>query len=112
MKKSIIKNLQYQIKFIENSTKTEIDKEVWLEKFILYAEISPLCDNRFEAIKGLNFGHIMTEEFFLFKMRYIKGITSKMRISFKARQFEIKRIINVAERNKFLNIIGLEIYVS
>ncbi|XVN41865.1 MAG: hypothetical protein RCO49_05350 [Rickettsia endosymbiont of Argas persicus] len=35
-----------------------------------------------------------------------------MRILFKEREFEIKRIIDVEEKNKFLNIIVLEIYVS
>ncbi len=35
-----------------------------------------------------------------------------MRILFKERKFEIKRIINIEEKSKFLNIIALEIYVS
>ncbi|HJD65458.1 MAG TPA: head-tail adaptor protein [Rickettsia endosymbiont of Diachasma alloeum] len=45
-------------------------------------------------------------------MRQSQNITTKMRILFKEREFEIKRIINVEEKSKFLNIIALEIYVS
>ncbi|MCC8399481.1 MAG: phage head closure protein [Rickettsia endosymbiont of Platyusa sonomae] len=111
MKKSIARTLQHQVKILENFSVSEIEQEKWQEKLSTYAEIKPISDNRFTSIEHLNFGHIMTEGFYVFKMRFITGITTKMRISFRDRQFEIKWIINVEERSKFLNIIGLEIYV-
>lgn len=111
MKKSVARSLQHQVKILENFSTSEIEQEQWQEKLSIYAEIKPICDNRFTSIEHVNFGHIMTEGFYLFKIRFIKDITTKMRISFRDRQFEIKRIINVAEQSKFLNIIGLEIYV-
>ncbi|HJD62444.1 MAG TPA: head-tail adaptor protein [Rickettsia endosymbiont of Degeeriella rufa] len=46
----------------------------------------------------MSFGHVITEGYFLFKIRFIKNITTKMRIIFKEREFEIKRVINVEEK--------------
>ncbi|WP_375327107.1 head-tail adaptor protein [Candidatus Tisiphia endosymbiont of Nemotelus uliginosus] len=112
MQKSIARNLQHQIKFLENFSINELDQDRWQEKFAAYAEIKPICDNRFIAMEHLSFGHVMTEGYYIFKIRFIKNINTNMRILFKERYFEIKRIINVVEQNKFLNVIGLEIYVS
>ncbi len=112
MRRSLARNLQHQIKILENFSVSEIEEEKWQEKFTSYAEIRPISDNRFTMLEGLNFGHVITEGYYAFKIRYIKGITTKMLISFKNRRFEIKRIINMSERSKFLNIIGLEIYVD
>lgn len=112
MQKTIVKNFQHQIKFLENIMGEGIEEDRWVEKFTVYAEIKPLCDNKFLALENISFGHIITEGYFLFNIRFIKDITTKMRILFKEREFEIKRIINVQEKSKFLNIIALEIYVS
>ncbi|MFY9589575.1 phage head closure protein [Rickettsia endosymbiont of Halotydeus destructor] len=111
MTKSIVRNFQHQIKFLENFAANVIDKDRWEEKLTVYAEIKPLCDNKFIALENISFRHVITEGFFLFKIRFVKNITTKMRILFKERQFEIKRIININEKSKFLNIIALEIYV-
>ncbi len=42
------------------------------------------------------------------KCRYVSGITSAMRISFKDRTFEITRIIDVNEENRMLEIECVE----
>lgn len=105
----IASSLKHQIAFLENLATTEIEKERWQQATVTFAEIKPICDNKFEAIDGLSFGHIMTQGFFLFKIRFILGINNKMRILFKERQFEIKRIINIGEQNRFMQIIGLEL---
>lgn len=80
MKKSVARSLQHQVKILENFSTSEIEQEKWQEKLSVYAEIKPICDNRFTSIEHVNFGHIMTEGFYLFKIRFIKEITTKMRI--------------------------------
>lgn len=112
MPKSIISNFQHRIKFLENFANSEIEQDRWQEKFSAYAEIKPFSDDRFISIEHLNFGHVITEGYYIFKIRFIENINIKMRILFRNRYFEIKRIVNVSEKNKFLNVIGLEIYVS
>ncbi|XVN43252.1 MAG: head-tail adaptor protein [Candidatus Rickettsia vulgarisii] len=112
MPKSIIRNFQHRIKFLENFASSEIDQERWQEKILVYAEVKPFSDDRFITIEHLSFGHVMTEGYYIFKIRFIENINTKMQILFRNRYFEIKRIVNISEKSKFLNIIGLEIYVS
>lgn len=112
MEKSLHYTLRHQIKIWQNISVNTIEQENWQEKFTIYAEITAISEQKFTVIEHLNFGHIMTEGFFIFKTRFIKNLSSKMRISFGDRQFEIKRLINIAEKSKWLNIIGLEIYGS
>ena len=107
--KIISRHFKHQIIFLENLTLAEGTTEDWQQKFITYAEIKPICDTSFESLENLNFGHVITKGFFLFKIRFLRGITIKQRILFKERQFEIKRIINIGERDMILNIITLEI---
>ena len=112
MQKTSVRNFRHQIKFLENIMLEPMEEDRWVEKFTAYAEIKPLCDSKFLALEKISFGHIITEGYFLFKIRFIKDITTKMCILFKEREFEIKRVINAQEKSKFLNIIALEIYVS
>ena len=108
-KQSVISKLVHKITFLENITKSEIKEAIWKEVQTSFAEVKPVCDNRFISLEGLAFGNVITEEYFLFKTRFIKGIHREMRISYEERIFEIKRIINEGERTRMLNIVGLEI---
>ena len=98
----------HEIIFMEINS-TVFEEEKWEVKFSDFAEILPICDAKFETIENFNFGHVMTEAYFLFKMRFCLKINNKMRILFNERKFEIKRIINIGEQNRYLNIIALEI---
>jgi SPP1 family predicted phage head-tail adaptor len=104
-----MKNFRHPIKIIENTAISEVSPENWQEKFSLYAEIKALSDSRFESLENFSFGHVITEGLFLIKIRFMRGITTKMRIIFRERQFEIKRIINIEERERVLQMIVLEI---
>ena len=108
-KQSVVSKLVHKITFLENITKSTIKEAVWKEVQTSFAEIKTMCDNRFVSLEGVAFGNVVTEEYFLFKTRFIKDIHSEMRISFKKRVFEIKRIIDESERGRMLSIIGLEI---
>lgn len=101
--------LKHQISIIENISINEIEED-WQEKYITFASIKPLYSNKVESIENFSFGHIVTEEYFLFKVRWERDITNKMRIQFKERIFEIKRVIDVTESSKWLQIIALEIF--
>lgn len=104
-----VSKLAHKIIFLENKANNAIDEEEWEEVLALFAEISPLCDTRFVALENIAFGNIMAEKYSLFRTRYTDQINSNMRIKFKNRIFEIKRIVNEKERGKFLSIVGLEI---
>jgi hypothetical protein len=109
MRKLLASDLKHQILFLENLANSDLEEENWQEAIMAFAEIKPICETGFNSLEAFDFGHVMTEGFFIFKMRFIKGIDIKMRILFNKRQFKIKRIIDIAEQNRVLKIIGLEI---
>jgi len=109
MRDSVPGKLSHEIIFLENITNSDLEDENWVEKSRAFAEIRPLYDNKFGSIENFTFGHIVTENFFMFKIRYFPDVSTKMRIQYQERNFEIKRIINLSEQNQFLQIISLEI---
>ncbi len=108
-KKNIASRFIHKITFLNNVADNEIDEDRWEEWQTSFAEVKPLCDNRFISLEAMSFGNVITEEYFIFKIRFLLGLLPEMRISFKGRIFEIKRIISEDERDKMLDIIALEI---
>jgi len=100
--------LKHAVSFIENISQSELEDQDWQEKYVTFADVRPMYDNKFGSIENFSFGHIVTEAFFMFKIRFTEAVHPKMRIIFKRRMFEIKRIINDGEASKTLKIIALE----
>ena len=94
--------------FIENVSKSELEDQDWQERYVTFADVKPMYDDKFGSIERFSFGHIVTEAFCMFKIRFTDMVHAKMRIIFKRRMFEIKRIINHNEASKVLKIIALE----
>lgn len=107
--KKIFSTLTHKITFLKNTASTDFADSNWEESHISFAEIKPICDKMFSSIEGISFGDVITAEYFLFKTRFAKNIDKNMRINFRDRVFEIKRIINEDEKSRMLNIIALEI---
>jgi SPP1 family predicted phage head-tail adaptor len=69
----------------------------------VWAKVGPLKGREYiEARK------VQPELTYLFETRYIEGITPDMTIKFKGRAFNIQSILNVDERNRFLEIYAVE----
>ncbi len=108
-KNSLFTFLKHKIICLENINQEELGGEVWREKYTTFAEIKPLYDNKVGSLENFSFGHVVTEGYFMFRIRALPGVTSKMRIKFHDRLFEIKRIIDIDERGRILKIIALEV---
>lgn len=108
-KQSIVSRFAHKISVLKNTAETELDEVKWEEFAVCFAEVQPVCDNKYISMEGIAFGDVITEEYFHFRTRYIKDITKEMRISFHKRTFEIKRIINHQEKDRMLSIIALEV---
>lgn len=108
-KQNIVAKFAHKISILENKAASEIEPANWQNFIYCFAEVKPICNSRFSSIEGMDFGDIITEEYFQFKMRYVNGITKEMRIEFHDKIFEIKRIIDDQEKGRMLNIIGLEV---
>ena len=99
----------HKVTILENQAAHEIDPENWQKKCEIYAEIKPVYETNIGEIAGMNFGHVISGEYYLFTTRFVKGLSNKMRLQFGSKVYEIKRIINDKMRNKFLKIIALQI---
>jgi SPP1 family predicted phage head-tail adaptor len=108
-KKNLISRLVHNITFLENLAESISEDPDWREKYNCFAEIFPLTDCKYISIEGMSFGNLITEEYYLFKIRYIKGISKNFRISFRDKLYSIKRIINLKEKDKIINIVAHEI---
>ena len=108
-KQSIISRFAHKISVLKNVAEDELADAEWEEFAVCFAEVQPVCDNKYVSLEGISFGDVITEEYFHFRTRYIKNITKEMRISFHERTFEIKRIINHQEKDRMLSIIALEV---
>ncbi len=108
-RKILTNKLSHKIIFLMNIAESKIAEPKWEKKYDCFAEISPLSDCKYMNLEGLNFGNLITEEYYLFKIRYMKNINKEFRISFQERVYSIKRIINPKEKNRILNIIAHEI---
>lgn len=108
-RQSIISKFAHKISLLVNVSDSELDEAKWEEFAVCFAEVQPVCDNKFIFLEGMPFGDVITEAYFYFKTRYIKGITKNMRILFHGRNFEIKRIIDIQEKGRMLSIIALEV---
>jgi len=101
--------MKHRITILEDISTSEVDEKQWSVKHSTFADIKPLFDSKIGSLETFDFGHVVTEGYFMFKIRALHGITTQMRISFKERLFEIKRIVDVHEQGRMLQIIALEI---
>lgn len=101
--------LKHHIAFLENTSASELGEAEWIERCQTFAEIKPLFDSKVGSLESFDFGHVVTEGYFMFKIRALHEINVRMRISFKGRLFEIKRIVDAHEQGRMLQIIALEI---
>lgn len=91
------------------SSESSLSGDDWRSVGQVYAEIKPLSEQQIKEIDSIQFGHLILEEYFIFTCRYSDLIENNMRIQFKERIFDIKRIINPQEKDRYLKIITLEI---
>jgi len=108
-RKILLPRLVHHISFLENTAESEVADPIWNEKFSCFAEVTPLSECNYMSIEGLNFGNFITEEYYLFRIRYMDGLNKTLQISFAGKLYSIKRIINIKQRSKLLNIITHEI---
>ena len=105
----MISQMVHKIIFLKNIANSEIDQPKWEQVTESFAEVKPLCDNRFILLEGMQFGNVITEEYFLFTTRFIKDLDKTMRISFHNQIFEIKRIIDEDSKGRMLGIVALKV---
>lgn len=75
----------------------------WILFAQAWASIEPLQGREYLASAG-----IRSEVTTRIRMRYVEGVTTKMRVLFGDRQFDISAVINVDERGRELHLMAVE----
>jgi len=97
-KTDIAGKLRHSI-IIQNTTETT----VWGTFANVRASITPLNGREYFESKQIN-----SEEVTRFTIRYIKDITTKMRILWGTRIYDIRSIINLTETDKLMVLMVVE----
>ena len=84
------------------------DDHSWCDKCEIFANINAIADMKYAGIEIFNSMQLITNDPYLFIIRYIEGLNSQMRILYGDRLFNIKRIVNPYEKNHILKIIAQE----
>jgi SPP1 family predicted phage head-tail adaptor len=79
------------------------ETEGWNDKASVFASITPISGKEYFASQQLN-AEVTTK----ITIRYLEGITPKMRVVFGDRIFEIVSVLNFEERNVELNLMCKE----
>ena len=102
-------NLKHPIEFLQNIKESPLHKDNWQVAYQVFACISNLHPDQIGMVENFDFGHIITANFVSITIRHNNLINAKMRIRFKSREFEIKKMVEDFDNQKFLKIIALEI---
>ena len=97
------KRIVLQSKQIETDN-AGVQTEVWKDAFETWAAILPLRGKEFFASNQIH-----SEISVKVVLRYKTGITSGMRVKYGTRFFDIKSVINIDERNRYLELMCLEV---
>lgn len=108
---SRIRAFPYRVEFLQNSANTDIEKGEWNGVFYAYCAVVPLCQAGIKELEGINFGHVLTEELYLFRTQQNAEIKRFLRIHFQEEIYEIKRLVKDYDFSGLLNIIALRIDV-
>ncbi|AVP87141.1 hypothetical protein phytr_1830 [Candidatus Phycorickettsia trachydisci] len=103
--KSLAAELRHPIQIVEYDTRFN----TWLARVKTFASIKQLSPKTLKFFEKINFGNMVEASYMLFTIRFTPEIDKSMRIFFKRRYFLIKKIINVEEQDKILEIIAVEI---
>ena len=100
--------LRHKIDILHNVEQSQYD-QTWQVKFTTFAKIFHLMPNSIKFFEGVEFGNQISQNYILFCIRFNKNIDKNMRVRLKDKQFLIKKITNLWEKNTFLELIALEI---
>lgn len=98
----------YRIEFLQNMSEDAVQQEDWQRIFHSYADVLPICEAKAGEIAGINFGHVIGEELFLFRTRFHPNINNRQRILFDNELYEIKRIVKIRNNQRSLNIVAFK----
>lgn len=102
--------LRYHITILEKSYDSILDDDNgWYSKYTTYASIKNINDYKLQYIDYKIFSDLLEANYYIFEVRFLRILNTKMRIKFDNRIFTIKKIIRDYKHRNFMKMITLEI---
>lgn len=79
----------------------------WSDGSTVWAEIVSVA-NRSISSEKFRAGQLEDKKVIVFRIRYLSGITAKMRIKYDNRFFNIRSVNNIDEKNEIIEILAEE----
>jgi head-tail adaptor len=100
--------LNKRIEILQNVNANDLD-ESWASSLMLFADVRELLPNNVSFFEGVDFGNLINQVYMLFTVRFNKNISKDQRIRFRQQSFLIKKIINVAQKDRIMEIIAMQV---
>ena len=101
-------DLRHRIEFLDNIEKDDLIQK-WQLRFSTFAKATHLMPNSLKFFEGIEFGNLINQNYMLFCIRFNKEVNKNMRIKLNNKEFLIKKITNILEQDRFLELIAMEI---
>lgn len=100
-------DLRYRITIQQNQPIKDneaITVDNWTEFATVWGAVEPIRGREYFQAAAVN-----AENTVRFRIRYQKGITSKMRVSYDERTFNIQTVIDIDEQHREIHLMCLEV---
>ena len=81
----------------------------WIEMHSIFADIKELNPYNHKLFENLGFGYEIPANYFIFTIRFIEIDQSNIRIKFNESLYQVQKITNINQENRFLQLLGVEI---
>lgn len=98
--------MKHKITILSNENSNDFE-EIWRDEYVIFAKIKELNPYNLKFFENIGFGHQISANYFIFTVRFILGLKVNMRIKLGDKLYNIQKITNVAQENRFLQILGV-----
>ena len=98
--------MKHKIDIFKNKTANDL-QDNWIKIHTIFADIKELNPYTQKLFENLGFGYEIPANHFIFTIRFIDMLQTNIRISFNNEIYNIQKITNVKQENRFLQLLGV-----
>lgn len=83
----------------------ESQEREWKNLYSCFASVKDCAEENLSLHENIDFGSVISKNYKIIRMRFLKNISKTMRIKFKDQLYEILKIINEKDQDKITQIL-------
>lgn len=100
--------MKHKIQILKNQAIDSLQDD-WIEIHNIFADIKELNPYNYKLFENFGFGYEIPANYFIFTIRFIELAQSNIRIKFNDNLYQVQKITNVNQENRFLQLLGVGI---